>query len=296
MTITPTHGRQVYFGKPLVLRKPLLSRLSNGWLASIANGFFHFGGVASTVAVALLLPLSVLALWSVAVQNEWMSPQILPAPALVWETASELVSMGQLQAELLVSVGRVLAGLFIGGTIGAAFGILVGLSPRAEAYLMPMVRAIWSVPSLGWLPVCMLVFGIGETLKIVLISKACFLPLMINSFEGARNVPAKYRDVARIFELNRLDTLRYVILPATMPSLLNGLRLSLSKGWQVLVLVEMIASSAGIGYLMTWGRKSFQLDVVLTTIVVIGIVGWAFDRFALLVQERGTAWVQRSVV
>jgi sulfonate transport system permease protein len=75
---------------------------------------------------------------------------------------------------------------------------------------------------------------------------------------------------------------------------LTGFRLSLSKGWQVLVLVEMIASAAGIGYLMTWGRKSFQLDVVLVTIVIIGAVGWLLDRAALEVQARTTGWVSRS--
>jgi sulfonate transport system permease protein len=272
-----------------------LPRFQNSLRSVGAVALRFLGRGAGTAALALLLPIFVVVVWSVAAQNEWVSPQILPAPSLVWETASDLVSSGQLQAELLVSVGRLLAGLLVGGGIGIAFGLLAGLSPRAEAYFMPVVRAVWSVPSLGWLPVFMLVFGIGETLKIVLIAKACFLPLMLNSFEGTRNVPTKYRDVARLFELNRTDTLRYVILPATLPSLLNGLRLSLSKGWQVLVLVEMIASAAGIGYLMTWGRKSFQLDVVLTTIVVIGIVGWAFDRLALLVQERATAWVRRSV-
>jgi sulfonate transport system permease protein len=94
--------------------------------------------------------------------------------------------------------------------------------------------------------------------------------------------------------LSRLDTMRFVVMPAILPSVLNGLRLALSKGWQVLVLVEMIASAAGIGYLMTWGRKSFQLDVVLVTIVVIGAVGWLLDRAALAVQTHATAWSSRS--
>jgi sulfonate transport system permease protein len=94
--------------------------------------------------------------------------------------------------------------------------------------------------------------------------------------------------------LGRLDTMRFVVLPAILPSILNGSRLALSKGWQVLVLVEMIASAAGIGYLMTWGRKSFQLDVVLVTMIVIGATGWLLDRAALAVQQRAACWSCRS--
>jgi sulfonate transport system permease protein len=246
------------------------------------------------VATALLLPAILLAAWSLAARYELVAAQILPAPAIVWATAIDLVSSGQLQSELLVSIARVAAGLLIGGVAGLAAGLGMGLSPTAEAYLAPTVRAIWLVPSLGWLPFFMLLFGIGEELKVVLIAKACFLPMMVNSFDGVRNIPPKHHEVARMLGLGRLDTMRFVVLPAILPSILNGSRLALSKGWQVLVLVEMIASAAGIGYLMTWGRKSFQLDVVLVTMIVIGATGWLLDRAALAVQQRAACWSCRS--
>jgi sulfonate transport system permease protein len=240
------------------------------------------------------LPLVLLAAWSLAVRYELVAPQILPAPSLVWDTAVELVASGQLQSELAVSILRVAVGLVIGGSLGLAIGVATGLSRTTEAYLAPTVRAILLVPSLGWLPFFMLVFGIGEALKIVMIAKACFLPMMVNSFDGVRGVSPKHREVARVLELGRFDTLRFLIAPATLPAVLNGLRLALSKGWQVLVLVEMIASAAGLGYLMTWGRKSFQLDVVLVTMVVIGAAGWLIDRAAIALQARTTTWSTRS--
>jgi len=246
------------------------------------------------VAIALLLPLALLAIWSLAVRYELLAEQILPAPSLVWASAGDLVASGQLQSELAVSVLRVAAGLLIGGAAGLALGVATGLSRTVEAYVGPTMRAVLLVPSLGWLPFFMLVFGIGEALKVVMIAKACFLPMLVNSFDGVRNVPPKHYEVARMLELGRLDTLRFVVMPAILPSVLNGFRLALSKGWQVLVLVEMIASAAGIGYLMTWGRKAFQLDVVLVTMLVIGATGWMLDRLALAVQARGTTWSSRS--
>jgi sulfonate transport system permease protein len=248
---------------------------------------------ARRIVTALLLPCMLLAAWWLVARYELVAPQILPGPAIVWATAIDLLASGQLRSELLVSLMRLAAGLLIGGAAGLATGIGMGLSRTTEAYLAPTLRAIWLVPALGWLPFFMLVFGIGEELKIVLIAKACFLPMMVNSFDGVRTMPRKHQEVARMLNLGRLDTLRFVILPAILPAVLTGFRLALSKGWQVLVLVEMIASAAGIGYLMTWGRKSFQLDVVLVTMLSIGITGWLLDRIALGVQQRATPWSYR---
>src|SRR3984957_8729150 len=150
------------------------------------------GGWVRRAATALLLPLVLLATWSLVARYELVAPQILPCPSIVWATAIDLLASGQLQSELLVSLMRVAAGLSIGGAAGLAAGIGMGLSRTAEAYLAPTLRAIWLVPALGWLPFFMLVFGIGEELKIVLIAKACFLPAMVNSFDGVRTIPRRH--------------------------------------------------------------------------------------------------------
>jgi sulfonate transport system permease protein len=281
MTIAPVEYRQHQRLLPLPLTFP--SALAAPILRRLA-----------LVATALVLPVAIVAVWSLAARYELVAPQILPAPSIVWDTALGLIGSGQLISELSVSLLRLVMGLAIGGAGGLLVGLLMGLSKTAEDYLAPTVRAVWLVPSLGWLPFFMLVFGIGETLKVALIAKACFLPLMINSFDGVRSISPKHREVARTLELGPFDTLRFVILPAALPHLLTGFRLSLSKGWQVLILVEMIASAAGIGYLMTWGRKSFQLDIVLVTMVLIGAVGWLMDSGAVAVQSRYAGWAARS--
>ena len=241
-------------------------------------------------SLGLALPVAIVVVWSLAARMELVAPQILPAPSLVWETTWDLIVSGDLPRALAVSLARLSAGLMIGGAFGLAFGLLFGLSRASEAYLGPTLRAIFLVPSLGWLPFFMMVFGIGETLKFVLIAKTCFLPLMVNVSGAIRTLPRKYHDVARCLELSRRERLRYVILPSIIPAIAIGLRQAIAKGWKSLILVEMISSAAGIGYLMMWGRKSFQLDVVFATMIVVAIVGLLFDRAVLALHRRTADW------
>lgn len=258
--------------------------------ATLAAGRDWLGRHGPAIALGLVVPVSLLLFWSHAVRQEWLAEQILPAPSLVWETTRGLIASGELQAELLVSLGRVAAGVAVGGGLGLLFGLAFGLSRTLDIYVAPTVRAICLVPSLGWLPFFMLLFGIGEALKIILISKTCFLPLMVSAYEGIRHRPRKYDEVAAALELPWATRVRVVIWPSILPSILTGLRLALSKGWKALILVEMISSAAGLGYLMMWGRKAFQLDVVFATIIVIGIVGWLLDWALFRAQREATGW------
>ncbi|MDH7794045.1 MULTISPECIES: ABC transporter permease [unclassified Beijerinckia] len=271
-------------------------RPSSSFQFSGRDGFAAVGAIyrrsrwLGAVAVGLVVPIAILALWSLAVRLELLAPQILPAPSLVWTTLSEFLISGDLPYELGVSMLRLAAGIAIGAGLGLATGVALGLSHQADDYLGASVRAVFLVPSLGWLPFFMLMFGIDETLKVVLIAKTCFLPLMVGPYHAIRTMPSKYDDIARCLELKRTDYLRKILLPALLPSIATGLRQAVSKGWKVLILVEMISSAAGIGYLMMWGRKSFQLDVVFATILVIGLVGLLFDRGILWFERRTAQW------
>ena len=272
---------------------------SNPAYARAGGGLFarpHFpGGRAVQAALPLVLPVAIALLWIAATQFRWVSELILPPPSLVWSSAVDLFSSGQIFYEVGVSLGRIAWGLFIGGTLGIMAGILMARSPTVEAYIGPTIRVIWLVPALGWLPFLMLFLGVGETLKFVMIAKTCFMPLLVTSYEGTRALPQRYLEVARVLELPRRTTLVKVIIPSILPSLFAGLRLALSKGWQALVVVELIASSSGIGYLMNWGRKLFYLDIVIVTMIVIGIVGWLIDFVMVRIENRLTVWQTRSV-
>lgn len=227
---------------------------------------------------ALLLPLFLVALWWLASARGWLPEQILPTPAYVLQTGRNMITSGDLFYHAAVSVRRVVFGFAIGAVLGMGLGVAMGLSQRVEDYLKPLFLAFAQIPTLGWIPLLMLLVGIEETLKIIIIAKGALVPVTLNTFSGIRNVPTKYLEVGRALRFSRWQTLRLIILPGAVPSIFTGIRYGLTHAWTSLVGVELLASSEGLGYLLVWGRQMFWLDTVIIAMIVIGVIGFAMDR------------------
>ncbi|MBQ1764975.1 MAG: ABC transporter permease [Aquincola sp.] len=236
------------------------------------------------------VPLAVLALWWLAAQHEWIAPQVLPSPEAVAATLAESARSGELWAHLQVSLLRVLGGFGVGLAGGLLLGVAMGLSPTVKDYLYPTFKAFSQVPVLGWLPLLMLLVGIDEALKIILISKAALVPIALNTYKGIQGVPTRYIEVGRVLRFSRWQMLSRVVFPAALAPIWNGVRYGLTHAWLALVVVELLASSEGLGYMIVFGRQLFQLDVVLAAVVVVGAVGVLLDKLLALVEQRLLGW------
>lgn len=241
-------------------------------------------------ALGWLLPLLLLAAWTLSSTRGWVAPQILPPPGRVAATLVEKLSSGELLTNLSISLLRVFVGFAIGGVLGGVLGVAMGLSRTVEEYLYPSFKAVSQVPVLAFLPLAMLLLGIGEPLKFAIIAQASVLPVALNVLSGIRAVPPAYVEVARAFEFTRPQLLRRVIFPACVPALFVGLRSALTQAWLSLVTVELLASSEGLGFMIVWGRQLFQLDLVLSAIVMVGLVGLALDKGLELLEARLLKW------
>lgn len=255
-----------------------------------AAGFPRLRARLGRLSLGWLVPISLLGLWTLATERGWAPPQILPQPRLVLDTIIDLAKSGDLLMNYGISLARVAAGFFVGSLLGALLGAAMGLSPRFQRLVYPLFNALSQVPVLGWLPLAMMIFGIGESLKIVIIAQASLVPVAINVLSGIRRVPAQYVEVARVFEFSRGQFLRKVVLPATVPSLFVGVRYGLTLAWLSLVTVELLASSEGLGFLIVWGRQLFQLDLVLAAIISVGVVGLLLDKSLALLEARLLRW------
>ncbi|WP_207281915.1 ABC transporter permease [Pseudomonas sp. FW300-N2F2] len=234
-----------------------------------------------------LLPLALFALWWLGSRHHWMSEQILPPPSLVWSSAVELAG-GELWSHLAISLQRLSWGLLAGIGSGALLGALLGFSARAERLVFPTFSALSQVPTLAWIPLFMVFFGIGETLKLVVLVKAIVVPVTLHTLVGVRDAQPHLREAARVLRLPTHLLIRRLILPAALPAFMAGVRLALAAGWTSLLAVELLASSEGIGYLMVWARQLFMLDIVFVCIVIIGVLG--------VVMDRGIGWLDQKWV
>ncbi|MBR8233439.1 ABC transporter permease [Burkholderia sp. AU42008] len=225
-----------------------------------------------------VLPALLFALWSVGSARGWIAPQILPPPERVIDTLAELASSGDLVRHTLISLQRVLVGFAAGTLLGVAIGVALGLSRTLEAYVLPSFNALVQIPVLGWLPFLLLLVGVGEPLKYLLIAHAALVPVTLSTLQGFRQAPPALDEVARGFGYTRRQRIVHVVLPAAIPTLATGVRLAFTKSWLALVVVELVASSEGLGYLIVYGRQLFQLDLVMAAVVVVGAVGLLINR------------------
>src|SRR5450830_463633 len=254
------------------------------------NAYLSFFGKWSSFWLALPFPLALLLLWYVSAQCEWVAPQGLPSPQVVLTTFLDLVRSGDMFDNLKISFVRVLLGFGVGLIGGLLLGVAMGLSPVFKDYVYPLFKAFSQVPVLGWLPLLMLLVGIDEALKIILISKAALVPIALNTYKGIENVPARYVEVARVLKFSRWQLLWRVIFPAALPPIWNGVRYGFTHAWLALVVVELLASSEGLGYMIVFGRQLFQLDVVMAAVVVVGVVGYTLDQVLARIEVVLLGW------
>jgi sulfonate transport system permease protein len=166
----------------------------------------------------------------------------------------------------------------------------MGLSPTLKDYVYPLFKAFSQVPVLGWLPLLMLLVGIDEALKVILIAKAALVPVTLNTYHGIRGVPTRFIEVARVLRFNRWQLLSRVVFPAALPTVWNGVRYGLTHAWLALVVVELLASSEGLGFMIVYGRQLFQLDVVMAAVAVVGAAGYLLDRLLAAIELRLLRW------
>ncbi len=235
----------------------------------------------------------VLALWSGVAATGWFSSDILVPPATVAKAFVELLQSGELAGHLAASFYRLGVGVAAALVVGLAYGTAAALSPTLEDYTGPTFTVLRTVPSIAFIPILILIFGIGETFKIVVVAKSTFFPVALATVEAVRGIPARYTDVARAYRLPRAYQLRRVILPACLPAIVTGIRLGVGRSWGVLVAAELVASEKGLGQMMELGRQMFRLDIVMVGVIIAGLIGFTLDKALRTLEARLSSWKVR---
>jgi sulfonate transport system permease protein len=233
----------------------------------------------------LLVPFAGLAVWEALGHGGAISTQILPPPEAVVHRLWDGFATGGLSVDLAASLARAGIGFVLGASSGVALGLLLGLSVWAGRLLGPLFLGYRQVALFAWVPLLSMWFGGGETGKIAFISLAAMAPATINTWRGTRALPRAYAELGEVLMFRPLDHIALIALPGALPAILTGLRGSLIAAWLATVGAELFLDVApGLGGRLNEGRETFQMDLVLGSIMLLGLVGLAFGRIAVFAE------------
>ncbi|MDS4070524.1 MAG: nitrate ABC transporter permease [Candidatus Competibacter sp.] len=250
---------------------------------------------AAAAARAIILPgaifLLVLVVWMLV--NAKITSDI-PTPAATWARAVEIFSQPFYIAgpndmgigwQVLYSLGRVLAGFTLAVAVGIPVGFLMGASRDVHQACYPLVQILRPVSPLAWLPIGLLVFQAKDPSAIFVIFITSIWPVIVNTAAGVQAIPQDYLNVARVLRLGKLEITRRILIPATLPHILTGMRLSLSVAWMVIVAAEMLTGGIGIGFYVWDEWNNLNVASIIVAIGIIGLVGIVLESLMNLAQH-----------
>ncbi len=227
--------------------------------------------------------------WEIIARLDLMPGQFFfpPFSAVVMEFWYLAVS-GVLGRNFFSSLIRVLIGFSAGSIAGLFIGIIMGWNNIANKALNPIISLVYPIPALGWLPLLMLWFGIGEILPIAIIFICSFFPILYNTVTGIKNVNKNYIFVARTLGASDLKILSTVVVPLALPNIFTGLKLESGMAWRVIIAAEMVAIPTGIGALMMKAESLIRIDIIIVCLIVLGVMCLSFEKFFVFLEKRLT--------
>lgn len=218
------------------------------------------------------------------------NPVLIPPPQDIVAAAITTIENGNLASAILSSLQRQIIGFVIGTTCAIIIGSIMGWFRTFEYILDPLVETVRPIPPLAWIPLVIIWFGIGETSRILVITVASFLVCIVNVFSGMKQVPNVHVEAAQTLGARPIQIFYTVAIPSALPYIFAGLRIALAASWTVLVAAELLAAQSGLGYLMQTARRFYNTDVIIVTIICIGLLAFITDRLFRIAQAYLSRW------
>ena len=244
-------------------------------------------------ALGLLLPIGLALSWEIAVRMGLSNGRLVPPPSVIFKEFADLARSGELQSHALATLTRVAAGFVGGVTAGTVFGAITGYSSLTHRLLDPTLQALRSIPSIAWVPLFILWFGIFEASKIILIAVGVFFPVYLGVMGAVMSVDRNIVEVGRAFRLSGFQMVRRILLPAVLPAYILSLRAGLGLGWMFVVAAEFLGANTGLGYLLIDGQQLGKPAQIVAAIVAFAILGKATDAIVALGSAPLLRWEDR---
>ena len=230
----------------------------------------------------IVSPLALLLLWELCARAGWIDVRFFPAPSKIFQVMYTQMQNGMLEKHVWASLQRLFWGIMFGGIPALMLGIAMGMYRTLRVIVEPVIMATYPIPKSAILPLILLIFGLGEASKIVMVATGVFYPILINAMAGVLEINKIYFDVGRNFGAGRWQVFRTVALPGALPLIMTGVKLGVGLGLVLIAIAEMVGAKSGLGYMIwnAWEILSVEtMYVGLLSIAVLGLV------FTLLLNE-----------
>lgn len=222
-------------------------------------------------------PLLLLAAWEIAGRFGLIDVRFFPPPSNIMHQVGVLLASGELVTNTLASLRRLALGMLLGGVPALLLGLAMGISRPLRAAIDPLISATYPVPKSAILPLVLLIFGLGETSKVVMVALGAFYPIVINTVVGVVNLDRIYLDVGHNFRASRWQVFRTIALPGALPSIMAGVKLAAGMGLILIAISEMVAANDGIGFMIWNAWQVLTVDTMYVGLLVIAILGFVFS-------------------
>jgi len=247
-----------------------------------------------THAAGILLVVLLAAGWEISARLDWINAVFMPSPTRVLSAFASISASLELPGAACVTLARCLGGYLVAAAVAIPLGVAMGRSARLHRLLGPLLEGLRPIPSAAVIPLAILFLGIGSSMKVAVIIFGTIWPILLNTIQGVQGVDPVLIDTGRTFNLGRRDLLRKIIVPAAMPSIATGLRISLAISLILGITVEMIAGSAGLGFLILDYERSFKFAEMYAGIVSLGLIGLALNTVMARIERRYLGWARRA--
>ncbi|MBN2468388.1 MAG: ABC transporter permease [Deltaproteobacteria bacterium] len=238
-----------------------------------------------------LVPIIIfLGIWEISVRLH-ITPGhfFLPPFSSILQESYDLIVSGVLVVHYLKSFLRVIIGFLTGSIAGLIVGIFMGWKETVNRAFHPIFSLLYPIPALGWLPILMIWFGIGELLPIAIIFICSFFPVLYNTITGIKSVNQDYIKAAQTLGASKKTILASILLPLALPNIFTGLRLEAGMAWRVVIAAEMVAIPTGIGALLMKAQSLIRIDIIIVCLMVLSLMCYSFEKFFLFLERKLTS-------
>jgi NitT/TauT family transport system permease protein/sulfonate transport system permease protein len=236
------------------------------------------------------LLLILIVLWELLPRYGILYARYFPPFSTIIKALFDGIWSTEILRHVAISISRAFQGYFLAILIGVILGTLTGTIRWLSDLLEITVEFLRPMPSVALVPIAILLFGTSDTFNISIITFGCTWPIFVNTFEGTKSVDTEWIDTARVYGATRLDLLRKVTVPAALPYIVSGLRISLGSSIIIVTVTEMLASFKGLGFFIMENYNAYKVPEMYSGIITIGMVGYVLNRLFLAVEDRFMAW------